>query len=293
MWSSLPSNLRTVLGTALLLGLGVAVAAFTLSFFALREAAQNPALKFGSGHAWLFPIGVDMALVFFEVLLLGASMVRVQERGRVVPYPRAIPFLLVLVAAAGTLYFNATRVPTPVRPIALAVPVASILVTLGLAYLLKMLAAASGAEAIHLAPPPLEPHRIVRQADVLHGELVRDPEVPGHAPGAYGATGSWGQMPSWAPSQLPQNGRPGVVTGDGDGELPEATKRHQVEAYLATLSSEQLGRLTALGPRAAARELTGTLNGQGVQVSERYVQQIFDDWTATTRQQANGRRRKR
>ena len=153
MWSSLPSNLRTVLGTALLLGLGVAGAAFTLSFFALRDAAQDPALAWGQGYAWLFPIGVDMALIFFEVLLLGASMVRVHEQGRVVQYPRAIPFLLMLVAAAGTLYFNATHVPEQVRPIALAVPVASIVVTLGLAYLLKMLAAASGAAAIHLAPP--------------------------------------------------------------------------------------------------------------------------------------------
>jgi hypothetical protein len=78
----------------------------------------------------------------------------------------------------------------------------------------------------------------------------------------------------------------------GDGELAEATKRHQVEAYLAALGPDQLGRLTTLGPRAAARELTGTLHGQGVQVSERYVQQIFDDWTAAA-QQANGRRRKR
>ena len=161
MWSSLPSNLRTVLGTALLLGLGVAAAAFTLSFFALRDAAQDPALAWGSGHAWLFPIGVDMALVFFEVLLLGASMVRVHDHDRVVQYPRAIPFLLMLVAAAGTLYFNATHVPEQVRPLALAVPVASILVTLGLAYLLKMLAAASGAAAIHLAPPTAgaQPHR--------------------------------------------------------------------------------------------------------------------------------------
>src|ERR687898_412665 len=194
MLSSLPSNLRTVLGTALLLGLGVAVAAFTLSFFALRDAAADPALAWGQGHAWLFPIGVDMALVFFEVLLLGASMVRIHEHDRVVQYPRAIPFLLMLVAAAGTLYFNATHVPERVRPIALAVPIASILVTLGLAYLLKMLAAASGAAAIHLAPPTLEPNRIVRNADVLHGELVRDPEVP--APS--------GQLPSWAPSQLDQ-----------------------------------------------------------------------------------------
>jgi hypothetical protein len=284
MWSSLPSNLRTVLGTALLLGLGVAAAAFTLSFFALRDAAQDPALAWGQGHAWLFPIGVDMALVFFEVLLLGASMVRIHEQGRVVQYPRAIPFLLMLVAAAGTLYFNATHVPTPVRPIALAVPVASILVTLGLAYLLKMLAAASGAAAIHLAPPPLEPNWIVRAGDVLQGELVRDPEVSGGAPG------SSGQMPSWARSQLVQNEQP---TAKGDGELPEVTKRRQVEAHLAALGPDQLGRLTTLGPRAAARELTGTLNGQGMQVSERYVQQILDDWTAATRQQANGRRRPR
>jgi hypothetical protein len=207
-----------------------------------------------------------MALVFFEVLLLGASMVRVHEQGRVVQYPRAIPFLLMLVAAAGTIYFNATHVPERVRPIALAVPVASILVTLGLAYLLKMLAAASGAAAIHLAPPALEPNRIVRHADVLHGELVRDPQAPG----------PHGQLPSWAPSQLGQNGQPAV----GDGEVSEATKRRQVEAYLAALGPDQLRRLTTLGPRAAARELTGTLNGQGLQVSERYVQQILDDWTA-------------
>jgi Protein of unknown function (DUF2637) len=289
MWSSLPSNLRTVLGTALLLGLGVAAAAFTLSFFALRDAAADPALAWGQGHAWLFPIGVDMALIFFEVLLLGASMVRITEHDRVVQYPRAIPFLLMLVAAAGTLYFNATHVPTPVRPIALAVPVASILVTLGLAYLLKMLAAASGAAAIHLAPPATEPDRIVRAGDVLHGELVRDPEVPG----LYGPAGAAGQMPSWAPSQLDQNGQP-TVTGDGSEDLSELTKRHQVEAYLAALGPDQLGRLTTLGPRAAARELTGTLTSQGIAVSERYVQQILDDWTAaTSRQQANGRRRTR
>jgi Protein of unknown function (DUF2637) len=289
MWSSLPSNLRTVLGTALLLGLGVAGAAFTLSFFALRDAAQDPALAWGSGHAWLFPIGVDMALVFFEVLLLGASMVRIHDHGQVVQYPRAIPFLLMLVAAAGTLYFNATHVPESVRLIALAVPVASILVTLGLAYLLKMLAAASGAAAIHLAPPATEPNRIVRHADVLQGELVRDRQAPG-APDLFPPHPVYGQMPSWAPSQSGQNGQPAAASG---GALPEATKRRQVEAYLAALGPDQLGRLTTLGPRAAARELTGTLNGQGMQVSERYVQQILDDWTAATRQPANGRRRTR
>jgi hypothetical protein len=212
MWSSLPSNLRTVLGTALLLGVGVAAAAFTLSFFALRDAAADPALAWGQGHAWLFPIGVDMALVFFEVLLLGASMVRVHEQGRVVQYPRAIPFLMMLLAAAGTLYFNATHVPTPVRPIALAVPVASILVTLGLAYLLKMLAAASGAAAIHLAPPALEPNRIVRHSDVLHGELVRDPTIPGLS-GPTAPTGRCPAQPLQKTSRASRTDRAGTGTG--------------------------------------------------------------------------------
>jgi Protein of unknown function (DUF2637) len=275
MWSSLPSNLRTVLGTALLLGLGVAGAAFTLSFFALRDAAQDPALAWGQGHAWLFPIGVDMALVFFEVLLLGASMVRIHDHGQVVQYPRAIPFLLMLVAAAGTLYFNATHVPAQVRPIALAVPVASILVTLGLAYLLKMLAAASGAAAIHLAPPALEPNRIVRHTDVLHGELVRDPIVPG----LHGPAGAHGQMPSATRSenlQSLQNGQ------GGNGDQAEALKRHQIEAYLAALSARQLDQLTA-------REVADTLKRQGVEVSERYVAQLLDAWNA--RRGSGARRR--
>jgi len=192
MWSSLPSNLRAVLGTALLLGIGVGAAAFALSFFALRDAASDPALGWGSGHAWLFPIGIDMALVFFEVLLLAASMVRVQGPRGPEPYPRVMPFALVLAAGASTLYFNGTRVPESVRPVALAVPVASILVTLGLAYLLKMLAAASGGEVIHLAPPTQGPRPIVRSADVVDGELLRTdlPSLDRFTTGHTGQRGS-------------------------------------------------------------------------------------------------------
>jgi hypothetical protein len=202
-----------------------------------------------------------MALIFFEVLLLGASMVRVHDHGRVVQYPRAIPFLMMLVAAAGTLYFNATHVPTPVRPIALAVPVASILVTLGLAYLLKMLAAASGAAAIHLAPPPLEPTRIVRHSDVLHGELVRDPEVPR----LHGTPETAGQLP-WQhqqqASQIPQNGH---------GELGEATKRQQIEAYLAGLDAAQLATTTR-------SQVAAELTARGVPVDETYAGRILGEW---------------
>ena len=274
MWSSLPSNLRTVLGTALLLGLGVAAAAFTLSFFALRDAAADPALAWGQGHAWLFPIGVDMALVFFEVLLLGASMVRVTDHDRVVQYPRAIPFLLMLVAAAGTLYFNATHVPTPVRPLALAVPVASILVTLGLAYLLKMLAAASGAAAIHLAPPATEPNRIVRAGDVLRGELVRDPQVPGPY-GLFLPQPVYGQVPSPAQQQAPQNGH---------GELPEPTKRAAVESYLSRLDPQEVGVATG-------SSIVAALAAQGIPVEETYAGRILSEWRVAHRTPTSSRRK--
>ena len=73
------------------------------------------------------------------------------------------------------------------------------------------------------------------------------------------------------------------MNGGGGVEQVEATKRRQVEAFLGQLDADQLDRLGTLGPRAAAREVTGTLNGQGMAVSERYVQQILDDWTAARR----------
>jgi hypothetical protein len=111
-------------------------------------------------------------------------------------------------------------------------------------------------------------------------------------PGPYGLFPPhpvYGQVPSWAPSQDSQNGHQGPG-GDG-GELAEVTKRRHVEAYLGQLEADTFDRLATLGPRAAAREVTGTLNGQGLAVSERYVQQILEDWTAA-RQGSGGRRRK-
>jgi hypothetical protein len=79
----------------------------------------------------------------------------------------------------------------------------------------------------------------------------------------------------------------------GNGELAEATKRRQVETYLTGLDSDQLGRLAGLGPKAAARELTPTLNGQGLAVSERYVQQILDEFLAARRGSGTAARRPR
>jgi hypothetical protein len=178
---------------------------------------------------------------------------------------------------------------------------------------MKMLARVSGADHIYEAPPLLDPRQIVRRGDVLHGEIVRGPDASGQAPtmvyrpdvggdgmvppgvaghgaGPHGLPGAQGQMPSWGTSQIPQTGRP--AGGNGNGELAEATKRQQVEAHLAGLPAGQLDRLDGLGPRAAARELTATLNGQGLQVSERHVMAIWDAWNAARRQATGSRKRK-
>jgi hypothetical protein len=114
------------------------------------------------------------------------------------------------------------------------------------------------------------------------------PGPPGYLPGPYGPPALYGQNPSWAPSQIPQTGQPMEVANGPGGELTEATKRRQVETHLAALGPDQLGRLAGLGPKAAARELTPALNSQGLQVSERYVQQILDEYLAG--QRANGGR---
>jgi hypothetical protein len=297
MWSDLPRNLKTVLGLAVLGAVGVAAAAFRLSFVALREVAQDPGLKFGEHNAWMLPIAIDVALVVSEVILLGASMVRVRnKRGELEPYDRTLPFLLVLLFGGATIYFNVTRVPAHLRAVTVIPPAASILMTLALAYLMKMLARVSGADHLYEAPPLLDPRRIVRRDDVLYGEIVRGPDGAGPL-GAYGelaggqdpAAGSPGEQPArWPRSQIPQDGHGGV----GNGDQAEATKRRQVEAFLAGLGAEQAGRLASLGPRAAAREVTAALSGQGVQVSERYATRIVDEWAAARRGSGAGARRR-
>src|SRR6266496_4053414 len=190
MWSRLPTNLRTILGCALVLGIGVTAAAFTLSFFALRAVASNPQLEFGKGHAWLFPIALDMALIFAEVLLLGASMVK--------DYNRAIPILLVLAFGVGTLYFNVTRVPPQVRLITAVPPLASILMTIGLAYLMKMLTAISGGTQAYHLPPPVYGHlgppqtTVVQLPDGSYG--VPGSPFAGYGAGTFPPQGAFGAM---------------------------------------------------------------------------------------------------
>jgi hypothetical protein len=135
--------------------------------------------------------------------------------------------------------------------------------------------------AFQLPSPGAVPGALYRPDNAPYGMVP--PGVAGSGPGPYGPPALYGQMPSWAPSQFSRSGQPLV-----DADQAEATKRQQVEAYLAGLSTGEVARLDALGPRAAARELEHGLTERGVAVSVRYVEQILDEWNAARRGSGNG-----
>ena len=222
----------------------------------LRDAAADPALAWGQGHAAV-PHRRRHGPGLLRGPALGASMVRITG-GRVIQYPRAIPFLLMLVAAAGTLYFNATHVPTPVRPRPGRTggqhpghPRAGVS------------AEDAGRRLRGRRHPPrspaLELNRIIRTSDVLHGEARPRPHSP---------------RPAQASRRLRALALAASTTSSGSPkrtrELGEATKRQQIEAYLAGLD----GQLATTTRSQVAAELTA----RGMPVDETYAGRILGEW---------------
>jgi Protein of unknown function (DUF2637) len=259
-WSELPTNLRTVLGAALLLVIGVAVASFTLSFIALREVAANQITGWGH-NAWIFPLCVDAALLASEVVLVGVSMVKGVNR--------AVPFTFMVLFGALTVWFNVERVPAQWRLVTGVPPVAGIFMTLLIAFLVKVLALALGKPMVYEAPPPPQ----TASLGALQSTLVRLPDgsygvpgspFPGYGAGTFPPQGAFGQMPSPTGARNPQLGL---------AEIDDATKRRAVEMYLSHLTAEQLGVATASSVVVA-------LAGQGMPIGESYAGRILSDYKA-------------
>ncbi len=97
------------------------------------------------------------------------------------------------------------------------------------------------------------------------GQLYRPDGYPG------------GYAPAWAPPAA----NPQAPTGQDGQNGQAASKRQAVEAYLATLTPDQLA--------AATRgSVTARLRDAGVQVSEQHVSQVLGEWRA----QLGSRRRR-
>src|SRR6266567_1505225 len=268
MWSNLPSHLRTGLGAALLLVIGVAVASFTLSFIALREVASNPAFGWGR-NAWIFPACVDMALVACEVVYVSVSMIR-----GVNP---ALPFSLMVLFGAATVWFNVERVPAQWRMVTAIPPLAGIFMTLLIAYLFKVFARITG-KAWHHEAPPLAYGSLGGYDSPIRSAIWR-PEAPSYAmpppvPGAWGPYGHLGSPPAST------NGHPGgeLDSAGGDG----ATKRALIDMYLSGLPPAQL-------QVATGSSIVAALGDAGVTVSGREANRQLDAFRSA-RQQAKRKR---
>src|SRR5919198_6295477 len=223
MWEHLPSHLRTALAVALILVIGVALASFTLSFIALREVAANPITGWGK-NAWIFPLCVDAALVASEVAYISVSMVR--------GINRALPFAMIVLFGAVTVWFNIQRVPATWRMVTAIPPLAGIFMTLLVAFLLKVFARLTGKATIWDAPPPQYGGVVTAQGGPVRGVVYRADGLPvwngpGPAPPGWWPPGASGQLP--AAHHLPENSRNGQPgwAGNGQGDLAGVTKRQR------------------------------------------------------------------
>jgi hypothetical protein len=285
--------------------LAVAAVACATSYNAIYRLVGMLGL-YGGGITKAFPLLLDTAFIIAEFAAVLGGIMRAVTASEDVT--KGWPYTAMLVCGAGTLAFNIGHALTLGRDsltvwrcvVASLPPVLMIISFQVLIAIVKWVMLHLGRplnSATALSPtgyPGLIP-AAVYPPGIAYGAMPGSP-LPGYGPGPYGPPAPYGQNPSWAPSQIPQNGQPAVEGSgpNGNGELAEVTKRRQVEAYLAGLTPDQLQRLAGLGPKAAARELTPALNGQGLQVSERYVQQILDEFLAARRgSDAAAHRRKR
>jgi hypothetical protein len=122
-------------------------------------------------------------------------------------------------------------------------------------------------------------------AGPVPGAVWRSDALGWNVPPYGSPPGAYGQVP--AAHHLPenrQNGQAGLAAGEGGNAGP--TKRQRIEAYLDRLGSEQVQNLTV-------REITSDLNGEGLEVTERYVKQVIDQQTTALQRRGSGARKPR
>jgi hypothetical protein len=285
---------RLTIVVVALLTFGIAAVAFVTSYDALYDWIASQGL-YSDRVNQIWPLLLDAGFIVAQLAAILAGILRAALHDDKDVH-RGWPITAMVISGGLTIWFNILHADaggaTFSRRVAAALPPVLMMLAFEIdVQIVKWVMKALG-KPLH-ATTALSPA----------GGLLPGPAVPGalSRPDGYAAVppqvvpaGWWpaGQMPTWAPSQDGQTGHP-AVAGNGTGDQEETTKRHQVEAYLATLDPAERERLASLGPRAAAREVTATLSGHGTPVSERYVAQILDEQTATRRGSGARRRGRR
>jgi hypothetical protein len=247
---------RAIIITIAALTFGVAAISFATSYGALYAYARDTSL-YSDRLTRLWPLLLDGAFIVAQLAAILAGILRGS---------RGWPILTMLLTGALTVWFNLQHAGSdPGRRLAAALPPVLMMLAFEIdIQIVKWVMTALGKPLGPITPPPAE--------GLLPGAIWRSDGLEWNAP-AHSLPGAWPPgTPSanWAGHHFPENspnGQTGLPTGAGSDRA--VTKRQRIEAYLDRLSSEQLQNLTV-------REITADLQGQGLDVTERYVKHILD-----------------
>jgi hypothetical protein len=248
---------RAIIIVVAALTFGVAAISFATSYGALYAYARDTGL-YSERLTRLWPLLLDGAFIVAQLAAILAGILRGS---------RGWPILTMLLTGALTVWFNLQHAGSdPGRRLAAALPPVLMMLAFEIdIQIVKWVMTALGKPLGPIAPPPPE--------GMVPGAVWRsdglDWNVPSHSipgawpPGTHGANSAGHGFP-----ENPQNGQTGLPTRMGR-ERAGVTKRQRIEAYLNRLTLEQLRNLTV-------REITSDLQGEGLEVTERYVKHVLD-----------------
>jgi hypothetical protein len=261
---------RAIIITVAALTFGVAAVSFATSYGALYAWVRDTGL-YSDRLTRLWPLLLDGAFIVAQLAAILAGILRGS---------RGWPILTMLLTGALTVWFNLQHAGAdPGRRLAAALPPVLMMLAFEIdVQIVRWVMTALGKPLGPITPPPA-------------GGML-----PGPVPGAIWRPDGmgWNLPPAGSPNGWPQNLYGGVPAGHHLPENPQneqtglaagagrdpagVTKRQRIEEYLDWLGPEELQNLTV-------RELTTELAGQGLEVTERYVKQIFDQHRPTPQPQ--------
>jgi hypothetical protein len=264
---------RAIIITIAALTFGVAAVSFATSYGALYAYARDTGL-YSDRLTRLWPLLLDGAFIVAQLAAILAGILRGS---------RGWPILTMLLTGALTVWFNLQHAGSdPGRRLAAALPPVLMMLAFEIdIQIVRWVMTALGKPLGPITPPPA--------VGVLPGAVWRSDGLEWNVP-PYSLPGGWppgAPGGNWAGHRFPensQNGQTGLPTGAGR-EGTGITKRQRIEGYLNQLTPEQLRNLTV-------REITSDLQGQGLEVTERYVKHILDQRrpAPTSRRRGSGPR---
>jgi hypothetical protein len=260
---------RAIIIAIAALTFGVAAVSFATSYGALYAYVRDTGL-YSERLTRLWPLLLDGAFIVAQLAAILAGILRGS---------RGWPILTMLLTGALTVWFNLQHAGSdPGRRLAAALPPVLMMLAFEIdIQIVRWVMTALGRPLGPITPPPPEgmPSGAVWRSDGLDWNLPPHSLPGGWPPSTAGA--------NWAGHRFPENSqngqtRPPVTEGP---DPVGVTKRQRIEAYLDRLAPEQLRNLTV-------REITSDLQGEGLEVTERYVKHILDQRRPTPASRRRG-----